>query len=135
MQNHSCRECSKTTKISRRLKLHVSSNHNKKDLHAFDYEVILLKSKLRDLKHLSKKKNQTTKLPRDFSSSTLKTTHTQLTEQEITLSVANLQHTYHVNIAGDYFRIILPYTTNTIKNFTTYSSVLFFTTHTPFSIL
>ena len=134
MQNHSCTECSKTTKISRRLKLHVSSNHNKKDLHAFDYEVILLKSKLRELKHL-RKKNQTTKLPRDLSSSTLKTTHTQLTEQEILLSEANLQHTYHVNMAGDYFRIILPYTTNTIKNFTTYSSVLFFTTHTPFSIV
>ena len=57
MQNHSCTECSKTTKISRRLKLHVSSNHNKKDLHAFDYEVILLKSKLRELKHLRKKKS------------------------------------------------------------------------------
>ena len=62
---HSCMECSKKFETSRKLQRHFLSKENKKDLNPSDYEVILPKSKLKDLVQLSKEKKQLTKFLRD----------------------------------------------------------------------
>ena len=55
----------KKIETSRKLQRHFLSKENKKDLNPSDYEVILPKSKLKDLVQLSKEKNQLTKFLRD----------------------------------------------------------------------
>ena len=49
------------------LQLHFSSKLNKKDLHAFGYDVILDKNKSKELIQLSKEKNQVTEFSQNFS--------------------------------------------------------------------
>ena len=76
---HLCTECSKLFKTSRGLQCHFffsTSKHSKKDLHAFDYEVLLPKSKLKDFIQLSKEKNKKTEVSRD---SLFYTTHNSRT--------------------------------------------------------
>lgn len=65
LKAHSCAECLKTFKASRRLQSYFLLKQDKGDLHAFDYGVALTKNKLKDLIQLSKKKNQIIKFSRD----------------------------------------------------------------------
>ena len=91
LKAHSCAECLKTFKASRGLQSYFSSKQDEGDLHAFDYGVVLTKSKLKDLIQLSTKKNQIIKFSRDSSFYVTQNPHT-IKRTKIVLSEASLQH-------------------------------------------
>ena len=77
-----------------------SQNTTKKELYAFNYEVILSKRKLKDPIQLRKEKIQMINFPRD-SPPTLHTTHTQLREAESYFQKLACNTSYNANLVDD----------------------------------